>query len=424
MYINSNISSVNTQRNLRINSELKAKTMEKLSSGYRINRAADDSAGLAISEKMKYQINGLQQGARNIQDGISLVQTADGVLSSVTDALQRIGQLIVQRENGTYQNSDKETINKEVVQLLDHIEQITSSTQFNGINLFDGSFTNKSIYANGDIPISISNMDLGLYYKENFNEPNKFNQWEADAGQWSIENGELVQSLSGIGDKTILSKVVYDNEMTITVDAKFTTADSDGNIGIIIKGEDFNNQVFAWYSQYGGMYLGERVNGVYRNIGLIAADAAKVDEVYKLKATVVGDYYTFSVDGVGRIEGYSNNARLQEGYTGVFTAFAEASFDNYQVVPYISIGDIEEALNKVASERAKLGVYQNRLEHTLNNVLNNAENLSAAHSRIRDADMALEMTTLTKAQILMEAGQAMLAQANTSTQIILKLLNQ
>ncbi|MFS8214730.1 flagellin [Paenibacillus polymyxa] len=423
MIINTNIVATVASNNLKKRTGFVNKTMEKLSSGLRINRASDDAAGLAISESMRAQIRGLHQSSRNAQDGISLLQTADGALASVNNSLHRIRELIIQKENGTLQNSDKENILNEMVELLDHIDGITSNTEFNGINLnlFDGSFS-KNVYADGNIPITINNMDFGLYYKENFDDHNKFSQWFSDAGQWSVKNGELRQETLGIGDKTILSQVIKDNEMTITVDAEFTSADKDGNVGIIIKGKDFNNQVFGWYSQYGGIYLGERVNGVYRNIGLVGAEAANVGKTYKLSDSVVEDYYTFSVEGIGDINGYSVNSSMVEGYTGVFTAFSESSFDNYKVIPSITVEDIDNATNKVLSERSKLGAYQNRLEHAINNINNYTENLTSAESRIRDAYMAKQMTQLAKNQIMLQTSQAILTQANMQPESMLQLL--
>ncbi|MGG4501882.1 flagellin [Paenibacillus polymyxa] len=219
MIINTNIVATVASNNLKKRTGFVNKTMKKLSSGLRINRASDDAAGLAISESMRAQIRGLHQSSRNAQDGISLLQTADGALASVNDSLHRISELIIQKQNGILQNSDKENILNEMVELLDHIDGITSNTEFNGINLFDGSFS-RNVYADDNIPITINNMDLGLYYKENFDDHYKFSQWFPDAGRWSVKNGELRQGTLGIGDKTILSQVIKDNEMTITVDAR------------------------------------------------------------------------------------------------------------------------------------------------------------------------------------------------------------
>ncbi|MGV2885489.1 flagellin N-terminal helical domain-containing protein [Paenibacillus taichungensis] len=423
MRINNNLPALNAKNRINNNSNAKKTSFERLSSGLRINRAADDAAGLAISESMRAQIRALEQGARNIQDGISLIQTAEGALNSITSGLQRIRELLVQRENDTYTYSDKETINLEITHNLRNIEDITNNTQFNGIYLLNGSLTNAAVHTGTDtIPLSINDMHLDLYYRENFNDQNRFSQWHPAQGAWTVQNGLLTQSTEGVGDKTILSEVIQGNDMTITVNGKFMTTHPDGNIGIIIKGNDFNNQVFGWYSQYGGLYIGERVNGSYRLITSIVVDPAQLDQNYELTGTVVGNYYTFSVTGVGKIEGYSANTSMLEGYTGLFTAFSEASFDDYEVIPHITVTDIKTALDKVTGERAKLGAYQNRLEYAYNNTSNYSENLTASESRIRDTDISKEMIKISTLSILTDASQAILAQANSQPQRILELL--
>ncbi|WP_127540662.1 flagellin [Paenibacillus illinoisensis] len=423
MRINNNLPALMAKNRLNITNKNTKTSFEKLSSGIRINHAADDAAGLAISESMRAQIRALEQGARNIQDGISSIQTAEGALDSITNVLQRIRELIVQRENDTYTYSDKETINQEITHNLRNIESITNNTQFNGIHLLNGSFTNVAVHTGTEtIPISINDMHLDLYYREDFNDQNRFSQWQPAQGSWTVQNGELTQSTQGVGDKTILSEVIQGDNMTITVNGKFITAHPDGNIGIIIKGNDFNNQVFGWYSQYGGLYIGERVNGSYRLITSIVVDPAQLDQNYELTGTVVGNYYTFSVSGVGDIEGYSANTTMLEGYTGLFTAFSEASFDDYEVIPHLTVSDIKTALDKVTGERARLGAYQNRLEYVYKNTSNYSENLTASESRIRDSDMAREMIKISKLSILTEASEAILAQANSQPQRLLELL--
>ncbi|WP_337035653.1 flagellin [Paenibacillus illinoisensis] len=423
MRINNNLPALMAKNRLNITNKNTKTSFEKLSSGIRINHAADDAAGLAISESMRAQIRALEQGARNIQDGVSLIQTAEGALDSITNELQRVRELIVQRENDTYTYSDKETINQEITHNLRNIESITNNTQFNGIHLLNGSFTNVAVHTGIEtIPISINDMHLNLYYREDFNDQNRFSQWQPAQGSWTIQNGELTQSTPGVGDKTILSEVIQGDDMTITVNGKFITAHPDGNIGIIIKGNDFNNQVFGWYSQYGGIYIGERVNGSYRLITSIVVDPAQLDQNYELTGTVVGNYYTFSVSGVGDIEGYSANTTMLEGYTGLFTAFSEASFDDYEVIPHLTVSDIKTALDKVTGERARLGAYQNRLEYVYKNTSNYSENLTASESRIRDSDMAREMIKISKLSILTEASEAILAQANGQPQRLLELL--
>jgi len=269
--INTNISALNAWKNLAITGSLMTKSLEKLSSGYRINRAADDAAGLAISEKMRAQINGLRMGQRNAQDGISLIQTAEGALNEVHSILQRMRELAQQAGSSTLEDTDLEAIRTEMTQLVSEINRIAQSTKFNGTKLLDGNFTGKTILVGPDTV--------------------------ADNFQISIE----------------------------------------------------------------------------------AMDAASL--------------------GV-------------QVPVGTIDSTAVASL----------IASLDEAINKVSTNRANLGAYQNRLEHTINNLMTAAENLSAAESRIRDVDMALEMANFTRHQILQQAGTAMLAHANVQTQSVLKLL--
>jgi len=268
--INTNISALNAWKNLAVTDNLMGKSLEKLSSGYRINRAADDAAGLAISEKMKAQISGLRQGARNAQDGISLIQTAEGALHEVHSILQRMRELAEQAASATMSDSDRTQIQAEVTQLISELDRIAASTKFNGQNLLDGSFTDKEFLIGTDTAVD-----------------------------------------------------------TFTV--------SIGNM-----------------------------------------DAA-----------------TLGVDSVS------------------IATQADAK---------TAVADIDTAIETVSTQRATLGAYQNRLEHTINNLNTAAENLAAAESRIRDVDMALEMATFTRHQILLQAGTAMLAQANMKPQSVLKLL--
>ncbi len=268
MIINHNISSMNALRNLNINSSAMSKTMERLSSGYRINRAADDAAGLAISEKMRAQISGLRQAQRNAQDGISLIQTAEGALNEVHSMLRRIRDLAVQASNGTYTDADKAEIQKEVKNLIGEISGIAVRTEFNTMKLLN--FTGVT--------------------------------------------------------STFTFQVGANDEQTISIDLKDMRPES-------------------------------------------------------LKIKV------FSVSGTS-----------------------------------ITLKTIDDAISVVSSFRSDLGAVQNRLEHTINNLAVSEENLQAAESRIRDADMAAEVAELTKAQILQQAGTAMLAQANMKSQSVLSLL--
>jgi len=272
MYINTNVAAINAHRNLGFNNTQMGKTMEKLSSGYRINRAADDAAGLAISEKMRFQINGYNQAMRNAQDGISLLQTGEGALTEVHSMLQRLNVLANQSANGTLEDeTDRAYLQKEVSQLLEEIDNIASTTKFNGISLLSGS-----------------------------------------AGEVTFQVG-------------------YEGSTKISINLSSGVSSDDlfGSAGI--------------------------------NISTAAGARA-------------------------------------------------------------ALSTIQEAIGKVSELRATFGAVQNRLEHTINNLGVNAENLSASESRIRNADMAKEMTEFTRNQILVQAGTAMLAQANAVPQNVLRLL--
>ena len=274
MYINTNVSAINAHRNLGLNNTTMSKSMEKLSSGYRINRAADDAAGLAISEKMRYQIGGYNQAISNAQDGISLIQTAEGALTEVHSMLQRLNVLANQASNGTLDDTDRNKIQLEVTALTSEIDNIASNLKFNGINLLSGP--------------------------------------------------------AGGAASSVAFQVGFESNQTISV-----------------------------------------------SLGSGTSVAAL-------------------------------------GLTGLSVASASAAQS--------AISAIQTAISTVSQRRAEFGAVQNRLEHTINNVGVNAENLSASESRIRNADMAKEMTEFTRRQILVQAGTAMLAQANSVPQNVLRLL--
>ena len=270
MRINTNISALNAWKNLSVTDTLMGKSLEKLSSGFRINRAADDAAGLAISEKMKAQISGLRQGSRNAQDGISLIQTAEGALNETHSILQRMRELATQAASATMSDDDRGQIQAEATELIGELDRIADSTKFNGQALLDGTFTDRTFLIGTD-----------------------------------------------------------------------TTADK----------------------------------------------------------------FTVKIDGMDAETLVVNLVDISDQDDAI-----------------LAVDTIDTAIGTVSTQRATLGAYQNRLEHTINNLNTAAENLAAAESRIRDVDMALEMATFTKHQILLQAGTAMLAQANMKPQTVLKLL--
>ena len=313
MVVQHNLTAMNSNRMLGVTTASQAKSTEKLSSGYKINRAADDASGLSISEKMRRQIRGLTQASANAQDGISCVQTAEGALNEVHDMLQRINELAVKGENGTLQTVDRSYIQSEVKQLMTEIDRVADTTTFNEQSLLDGSFTAKGLQVGAEagqhIDISITAMSMANLAAKADDANVKFTQTAAD--------GTQTKNVSMDADK---AKAVVDKFM----------------------------------NDYEGAVSGDTV--------ATSSDFASLN------------------------------------------AFAKA------------------ALQTVSKQRSDLGAVQNRLEHTIKNLDNVVENTTAAESEIRDTDMATEMVKYSNNNILAQAGQAMLAQANQSNQGVLSLL--
>ncbi|WP_340673453.1 flagellin [Brevibacillus agri] len=451
MRINHNIASLNTYRQLNVNTSATSKNIERLSSGLRINRAGDDAAGLAISEKMRGQIRGLDMASKNGQDGISLIQTAEGALNETHSILQRMRELAVQASNDTNNDSDRGELQKEINQLIEEIDRIGNTTEFNTKSLINGQSGKNALQTAGPAVAKV------------------------------LKTGELAigGTYSGITVATAATKASYAND-----GADVSTITGSGETNLVLNGIDFK---FAQGTSAADM---------------AAAINAKSSEL-GFTATAVADKITFTANGYG--SGYTLNATgtaaavvgtdtagvnasttgLPTGVTAVIDdnkngsvvrlqggaldgvvidtagsadgqAFELTIADNsleFQIganegqkmsvsiqdmragalgVDKINVSNatsaskaittINNALEKVSSERAKLGAYQNRLEHTINNLNTSSENLTAAESRIRDTDMAKEMMEQTKNNILAQAAQAMLAQANQQPQGVLQLL--
>ena len=342
MVVQHNLTAMNSNRMLGLTQSSQAKSTEKLSSGYKINRAADDAAGLSISEKMRRQIRGLTQASLNASDGISCVQTAEGALNEVHDMLQRINELAVKGENGTLTSVDRSYIQSEVKQLMSEIDRVQSTTTFNEQNLLDGSFTNKGLQVGAEsgqhIAVTIDNMNTNALI-------NVALGFKADG--------------TGTADAKKVTKFKVDHLDTTTKDAA-------------------NNPV----------------DEIYKNApkdattGKIPLTAEMLDKFYKGK-------------GVANLD--TDNAPTAADFAAL-NAFAKS------------------ALKTVSQQRSDLGAVQNRLEHTIKNLDNVVENTTAAESQIRDTDMATEMVKYSNNNILTQAGQAMLAQANQSNQGVLSLL--
>lgn len=314
MRINHNIAALNAYRNLEINNENTSKSLEKLSSGLRINRAADDAAGLAISEKMRSQIRGLDMAERNALDGVSVVQTADGALNSTQEILQRMRELSVQAANDSNTDTDREEIQKEVNQLTSEINRIANTTEFNTGKLLDGSKTGANAL----------NFQIG-----------------ANAGQ------SVTLDISNM------------SSLALSTSSATGSTTSGSNITL----SDGTTKATVWYTT-----TADADNGLASGTPQHALDV-------------------------------SNSDKAQAAITV-----------------------IDDAIQRVSSERARLGAVQNRLEYTVDNLKTMNENVTSSESRIRDVDMAEEMTNFTKNNILNQAAQAMLAQANQLPQGVLQLL--
>ncbi|WP_280157595.1 flagellin [Priestia aryabhattai] len=364
MRINHNITALNTYRQYNTANNAQAKSMEKLSSGQRINNAADDAAGLAISEKMRGQIRGLDQAGRNAQDGVSLIQTAEGALNETADILQRMRELAVQSSNDTNQDDvDRESISSEITALKEEVDRISNTTQFNGKTLLNGTLGSK-------IDTNATNTDAFV------------------AG---------VASITTSGSKA--------QEYTIAVD---TTKNTITLTGADNKAQALSLKDGAQTLNFSDLGITMKTNEGYTTTG---------DATNGKKITVLSGETKFQIGANADQEvGLSIN---DMSTTGLKIKDIDVSTREGAKDAITTIGD---AINTVSTQRSSLGALQNRLEHTINNLSNQSENLTASESRIRDVDMAKEMMEQTKNSILSQASQAMLGQANQQPQNVLQLL--
>ena len=389
MVVQHNLTAMNANRQLGITSGAQAKSSEKLSSGYRINRAGDDAAGLKISEKMRSQIRGLDKASDNAQDGISLIQTAEGALNEAHSILQRMNELSVQGANDTNQSIDRDAVNQELTALTKELDRISETTQFNKQNLLDGSFTNKKLQvganAGQNIDINISNMDaktLGLKTIEYFKGTDSVSysgisymgtEYTYDGSKKAESNKKLFVSAAGkTGQNTFTDGMIALNTSGkfLVSTKKFDTRESAVKSGKDILAKKYKKEASASWDT-----LLSAAKTTTQTVGGFGAKAT-------LTSPDVSDYD-------------KANATLQA---------------------------VQGAINLVSTQRSALGALQNRLEHTVANLDNVSENTSSAESRIRDTDMASAMVEYSKNNILAQAGQSMLAQANQSTQGVLSLL--
>jgi flagellin len=399
MVVQHNLTAMNSNRQLGVTTSAQAKSSEKLSSGYKINRAGDDAAGLKISEKMRSQIRGLNKASDNAEDGISLIQTAEGALNEAHSILQRMNELAVQGANDTNESIDREAINEELSQLTTELDRISTTTQFNKQNLLDGTFTEKNLHvganANQKIAISIGSMNatsLGLKSVQGTLGGDKQTGNEPVAIKYQGTSYKYDTTISK-GSNVSAAKATFSAAITAKYTASNYAARFDADTGSV------------YYTCFGSgtKHFSSATAAAAKDVSMAIADMKKaLDDSETFKLYVTTD---------------TTSAKALSSYT----VDQQVSVSNYDLAN-ASITAIQNAINKVSSQRSALGAIQNRLEHTVANLDNVSENTQSAESRIRDTDMASEMVEYSKNNILAQAGQSMLAQANQATQGVLSLL--
>jgi len=410
MRIQTNVESLNAYRNLSETNRQQSQHMERLSSGYRINRAADDAAGLSISEQMRGQIGGLDQATENAQDATSLIQTAEGALNESHEILQRMRELSVQSANDTLTDTDRAEIQEEVDQLAQELTRISDTTEFNTQNLLDGDLDNIfHIGANEDqnISLSIDEMSAQELEVSQFDDPEDVDASEDDNAIIDLQTDDDIEA----GHEIELSLEQIEEDDIDMGDFDFEEAED------LTVARDQEGEIVGYVDEDGLQILED-------GTGQLTATADN-NEFDGISEEVASDLENLDFDegtvGTMMVEVTDVEDAGQEAAevdlefeTGIHVADQEGA-DN-------AIETLDDAIETVSSQRSELGAVQNRLEHTVSNLEVASENLQAAESRIRDVDMASEMTDFTTTQILEEAGTAMLAQANQAPQNVLQLL--
>lgn len=495
--INTNIASLNSQRNLNSSGNALQISLARLSSGLRINTAKDDAAGLAISERMTAQIRGLTQANRNANDGVSLAQTAEGALGQMGNLLQRVRELAVQSINGTNTSSDRQALNQEAAQLVSELDRFATSTEFNGQKLFDGTFTSVSYQIGANVNQTITatstafrTTQYGTYQEQSTNSATvvsgavagtRSNLYGAGAVTVNGGYGSGTYTLAAATTESAKSIAAGINAQSATgvkasaqtqIDLSFTTGVSgDFSLSVIGTNTSAAETISFNVSAANADGLSQAVqafNDKSSKTGITAAlNATKTgititqnegENVYISSAATGSGAITTSVTtGNAAIAGPNSGALgsgqfqlniagsitldSDKGYSvtqaaassGLFgTSAAGTVSSSLQKVSSIDITTVsgsnlalriaESGLTAINNQRASFGALQNRFEATISNLQSSVENVSAARSRIRDADFAQETAALTRSQILQQAGIAMLAQANALPQQVLSLL--
>jgi flagellin len=418
MQINHNLTAMNTLRQLTSASTNQSKSMEKLSSGLRINRAGDDAAGLAISEKMRGQIRGLDQASRNAQDGISMIQTAEGALNETHDILQRMRELSTQSATDSNTDQDRTNIQSEMDGLTKEIDRIGNQTQFNTKNLLDGSMGTA-------VNTAKSNISTSAILKNATTPGNAIattklvDLGDANGNSLGIQAGDTV-SISYVKNGTTTTNSFAAGALTMAAIGTTDGTIADANLGIAAGTTASTFDVTA-----AGTGTNNAINGLTITVkdaqGNIRTSATNALSSFQ-ETQAAADVRT---DGSATLQIGANtnqNVNLSVSDMRAQALGVNSLKITTQSQSNVALKVIDSAIQKVSSERGKLGALQNRLEHTINNLGTSSENLTAAESRVRDVDMAKEMMNQTKNSILSQAAQAMLAQSNQMPQGVLQLL--
>ena len=477
MVVQHNMQAMNANRMLNVTTSAQSKSTEKLSSGYRINRAADDAAGLTISEKMRKQIRGLDQASTNAEDGVSSVQTAEGALTEVHSMLQRMNELATQAANGTNsKDSDRQAIQDEIDQLTTEIDRVSETTKFNETYLLKGDKgATKNVYMNGHdaglkgtltdsaksatfvmddlkagdkVTIGGKEYSIGsttAEVKAEIKEPaadgktsvtidgNTYDIVKATGATTICKSGSTTplkaNELGGTGaaNATLddLKRLVKDGSK-VTISGKEYTAMTDANKADGIDDDDSSviSKTVAEDKIAAELTLANNI-GTVDHAATVAKTAANGKTTYTITKgyATVADTLSFNLH-VGADADMTNkiNVNIDSMDSASLGIKGLNIKDDSGNAATYAVDAISDAISKVSSQRSSLGAVQNRLEHTINNLDNVVENTTTAESRIRDTDMASEMVNYSKNNILAQAGQSMLAQANQSTQGVLSLL--
>ena len=412
MVVQHNLTAMNSNRMLGITTGAQAKATEKLSSGYKINRAADDAAGLAISEKMRKQIRGLTQASLNAQDGISAVQTADGALNEVHDMIQRLTELSVKAANGTLSETDRDAVQNEVDQLVAEIDRVSTTTKFNETHLLRGTNANGSagVLTYSDAKTAIdSDFQSALAYVAFNDTTGTVGVKVASPSRKNLTTTGATFTGKDVGPIGSTTYVLVDSASGVSVKEAIKDLEAQRGIKAFSSMSELTSAIKAAY--------GENIRAVTtyldgKDLYIKAETFANLNSPIDLSLHVGAD----STDD-NKI--YMNISQLSA--RGLGLNGLTVSGDNADAAT-AAIDVVADALQRVSNQRASLGAIQNRLEHTIANLDNIVENTTSAEASIRDTDMATQMVEYSNNQILAQAGQAMLAQANQATSGVMSLL--